>query len=278
MSQLTREERRKKILGNAESRLQKLKKLKERTNAEPLIAGVKLNDDSRPEVEREHLKATEDLSESANVPIDSASEVTPASTSSLPKCFDEKHENLTPEYLSKSPDEKLNGEEHNINKRKKEVADLIPDTGYIRSDVTPRKLLSADASSSSSFMANKYRFVLFVLLGWVVFLVVVRDFDSWLAHLIGRQLPKKDLPLLVWTSFLTVETQVVLLRMCVGRNAERTYGMVHVVLSLLRVPQYLVTLLVDLAHLTSGAITDFCVYIFTIVILTYFNDSNVIHQ
>lgn len=120
-----------------------------------------------------------------------------------------------------------------------------------------------------SWLSRKYRLILFLLLGWSMFMVIEKDFDFIFAYIIGQKLPKDVLSYLFITVFIAVESQVTIAYLVFGKaNEEQSaFNLLNMALSFCGLPKGFLVSLGKLFSLFFLIMKDFCVYLFMIVIL-----------
>ena len=109
--------------------------------------------------------------------------------------------------------------------------------------------------------------IVFILLAWLVYLVVMRGFDTYVAYIIGRQLPKEALENLFLTAFVAVEIQLVILHLFLMQESRPLSSLFVLALKLSCVPQKLIHFCSSVYFYIVSTFTDFCVYLFTIIVL-----------
>lgn len=264
MTQLTREQRKNKILLNAQKRLEKLKNLKDTSSIE-----CKPTTDTKVSAGEhgtgEHETSEHDTSEHDTDRI---------ATASFPP-------NHRTKLCDDIPEKEITGsianEQAKQNEQFSESHNEISDIDQIESETkkTDEQIEVKKLSIFDSFFANRYRFCVFVLLAWMIFLVTSKGYDYLLAYIITQKLPKENLPLLVWSSFVAVEVQVVLLHFLFDKKA--TVSDMNIMLKfffkIINMPERFVIIMMKAYTLFINATNDFCVYFFTLVFLKYLNDS-----
>ena len=129
---------------------------------------------------------------------------------------------------------------------------------------------SSDASLNQAKSTNynkRFRMIVFILLAWFVYLVVMRGFDAYLAYIIGRELPNKALGNLFLTAFAAVEIQLVMLHLFLIQESRPSSSLFVLALKLSGVPQKLIHFCSSVYFYIVSTFTDFCVYLFTIIVL-----------
>ena len=126
----------------------------------------------------------------------------------------------------------------------------------------------ASLNQAKSTNYNKrFRMIVFMLLAWFVYLVVMRGFDAYLAYIIGRELPNKALGNLFLTAFAAVEIQLVMLHLFLIQESRPSSSLFVLALKLSGVPQKLIHFCSSVYFYIVSTFTDFCVYLFTIIVL-----------
>ena len=177
------------------------------------------------------------------------------------------HKEFDSEILTKSNENITTEDERDtrINKNERNEGCLDDEKVTLKKDEV-KEIRSTDPEKPTWFVKN-YRVILFALLAWVVYLVVVKDFDFILAYLIGRKLPKDVLPNLFTTAFVAVELQVLLLELFVKKATPQSASIYLFVLKFTGIPEKLIHRVQQLIGYLLNALTDLCVYLFVIVLL-----------
>ena len=139
----------------------------------------------------------------------------------------------------------------------------------IDDDISADKETSTKEDDKPSWIMRKYRLLLFILLGWGVYMVVVKEFDFILAYLIGQRLPNELLPTLILTTFVAVELQVLVVSIIFTQKSPETksQSMFALALTFFGIPRNILKFIGNITSMFMSIFTDLCVYIFVIVIL-----------
>lgn len=247
MADARSEARKRKILQNAQKRLEKLESLKRRSKEEE-------EDDSTTSIGVETC-------------VETCKE-------------DEKEVHVNDDGVIKDDNKKLEEktvEEDGDDAKFKEYLDVDTKDATTQEKpnvvgVEPNNEVDLEAQKPSWFM-RKYRLILFSLLAWVVYLVVVKDFDFVLAYIIGQQLPKSVLPKLFLTVFVAVELQVLIADFFFGKTQPHSSSTVILALKLFGVPNSFINFARKMLSCFANILTDFCTYLFVIVLVKCIDDS-----
>ncbi|XP_057302205.1 uncharacterized protein LOC130636486 [Hydractinia symbiolongicarpus] len=243
MTDARSEARKRKILQNAQKRLEKLESLKRKSKEEE-------KDDSTTSIDVEICKV------------------------------DEKEVDVNDDGVIKDDTKKLEEntvEEDSDNAKFKEYLDVDTKDATTQEKpnvigAEPNNEVDLEAQKPSWFM-RKYRQILFALLAWVVYLVVVKDFDFVLAYIIGQQLPKSVLPKLFLTAFVAVELQVLIADFFFGKTQPHSSSTVIIALKLCGVPNSFINFARKMLSCFANILTDFCTYLFVIILVKCIDDS-----
>ena len=146
-------------------------------------------------------------------------------------------------------------------------------------DIIEKLSACTDLAPKPSWLRRKYRFILFVMLAWVLYMVVAKEFHFVFAYLIGQQLPHEMLPVLILTAFVAVEVQVVMLSLLLPplpqseQVTSKPAYMFVLALSLCGIPRTTLESLMNMVGRFSACLSDFCVYVFVIVTLKVLDEG-----
>ena len=261
MADARREKRRRRILENSKSRLERFSSLQkdqrhvtEETEVEDnqpinFQSDAVRNDDDEGIIDK--FNDVENIDEKSN--------------------FERTNETLSGTISSESSD--IQEKAHNVRisqTKHSEQTDSASNSESYEAIHDGNKELSSDTSMNQAKSTNynkRFRMIVFILLAWFVYLVVMRGFDAYLAYIIGRELPKEALGNLLLTAFVAVEIQLIMLHMFLIRESKPLYSLLVLALKLSGVPQKLIHICSSVYFYIVSTFTDFCVYLFTIIVL-----------
>ena len=261
MADARREKRRRRILENSQSRLERfssLQKDKRRVTEETEVEDNHLTNfqsdavrDNYDEGMVDHCTDIDNIDEKSN--------------------FERTNETLSGTILSENSDIQRKADNFGISQTKhSEQRDSTSNNESCEAILARNDESSSNASLNQAKSTNynkRFRMIVFILLAWFVYLVVKRGFDAYLAHIIGRELPKEALGNLFLTAFVAVEIQLIMLHMFLIRESKPLSSLFVLALKLSGVPQKLIHFCSSIYFYIVSAFTDFCVYLFTIIIL-----------
>ena len=261
MADARREKRRKKILENSKSRLERfcsLQKDKIHVNEEGEIEDNYSNNfqsdairGNNDEGMIDHCNDIENIDKKSN--------------------FERTNETLSGTTLSESSDIQGNADSVRISQTKHSVKrDSTSNSESYETIHAESNESSSGASLNQAKSTNynkRFRMIVFILLAWFVYLVVKRGFDAYLAYIIGRELPKETLENLFLTAFVAVEIQLVMLHLFLKQESRPSSSLFVLALKLSGVPQKFIHFCSSVYFCIVSAFTDFCVYLFTIIVL-----------
>jgi len=145
----------------------------------------------------------------------------------------------------------------------------------IYSSQHPYEIFVEGKESKPSWIRRKYRLLLFVLLAWSIYMVVVKEFDFVLAFVIGHRLPNDILPILIPTTFIAVEAQVLIVSLFLPKPPveKPPSAMLTLALSFCGIPKNVSNLVGRITSLLVHFLTDLSVYVFVIVFLKTLDEN-----
>ena len=261
MTDVRREKRRRRILEDSKSRLERLSSLQK--DQRHITEETEVEDNHSANFQSDAVRNDDD-----DGMIDPYNDIENIDEKSD---FERTNETLSGTILSENSNIQRKADSFGISQTKHtEQRDSTSNSENSEAILGGNKGSSSDASLNQENSANfnkRFRMIVFILLAWFVYLVVMRGFDAYLAYLIGRELPKQALGNLFLTAFVAVEMQLIMLNMFLFGQSKPLSSLFVLALKLSGVPQKLINFCSSVYFYIVSTFTDFCVYLFTIIVL-----------
>ena len=262
MADARREKRRRRILENSKSRLERFSSLQK--DQRHVTEETEVEDNHSIDFQSDAVRHDDD-----EEMIDCCKDVENINEKSN---FERTNETLSGTILSENSNIQMKADSFGICQTKHwEQRDSTSNNESCEEAILPdNKESNSDSSLNQAKSTNynkRFRMIVFILLAWFVYLVVMRGFDAYLAYIIGRELPKEALGNLFLTGFVAVEIQLIMLHMFLIRESKPLSSLFVLAVKLSGVPQKLIHFCSSAYFYIVSTFTDFCVYLFTIIVL-----------